>query len=136
MQYDLIVIGGGPAGLMAAGSAAERGARTLLLERMPRIGTKLRITGKGRCNITNARPIEDYLPFLHGNVVLAQNALQRFSNEQVVQLLNAEGVPTILERGDRIYPLSGRASDVAEAFVRYCTRHGVTLKTETLVTPP
>lgn len=134
MQYDLIVIGGGPAGLMAAGSAAERGARTLLLERMPRIGTKLRITGKGRCNITNARPIEDYLPFLHGNVVLAQNALQRFSNEQVVQLLNAEGVPTILERGDRIYPLSGRASDVAEAFVRYCTRHGVTLKTETLVT--
>ena len=134
MQYDLIVIGGGPAGLMAAGTAAERGVRTLLLERMPRIGTKLRITGKGRCNITNARPIESYLPFLHGNVALAQNALQRFTNQQIVELLNAEGVSTILERGDRIYPLSGRASDVAEAFIRYCTRHGVTIKTEVLVT--
>ena len=134
MQYDLIVIGGGPAGLIAAGTAAERGVRTLLLERMPRIGTKLRITGKGRCNITNARPIENYLPFLHGNVALAQNALQRFTNQQIVGLLNAEGVATILERGDRIYPLSGRASDVAEAFVRYCTRHGVTIKTEVLVT--
>ena len=99
MQYDLIVIGGGPAGLVAAGSAAAKGVKTLLLERMPRIGTKLRITGKGRCNITNARPIETYLPFLHGNVPLAQNALRRFTNQQVVELLNAEGLQTILERG-------------------------------------
>ncbi len=134
MQYDLIVIGGGPAGLVAAGSAAAKGVKTLLLERMPRIGTKLRITGKGRCNITNARPIEDYLPFLHGNVPLSQNALRRFTNQQVVELLNAEGLQTILERGDRIYPLSGRAADVAEAFVRFCTRHGVTIKTDMLVT--
>lgn len=130
MQYDLIVIGGGPAGLMAAATAGKSGVNVLLLERMPRIGTKLRITGKGRCNITNARPIDEYLPYLHGNIELAQNALRRFTNQQIVELLNSEGLPTILERGDRIYPLSGRASDVVDTFVRYCTRFGVTIKTE------
>ena len=94
-MYDIIVVGGGPAGLLAAGTAAAERAKTLLVERMPRVGTKLRITGKGRCNITNARPIEEFRPMLHGNVGLAMGALQRFTNQQVLELLQLERVQTI-----------------------------------------
>ena len=83
-MYDIVVVGGGASGLLAAATAASEGAVTLLVERMPRVGTKLRITGKGRCNITNARPIEDFRPMLHGDVALALGALSRFNNQNVL----------------------------------------------------
>lgn len=132
-MYDIVVVGGGASGLLAAATAASEGAVTLLVERMPRVGTKLRITGKGRCNITNARPIEDFRPMLHGDVALALGALSRFTNLQVLELLHREGVQTIVERGDRVYPLSGRAADVAEALLHHCKRHGVEVWVDSLV---
>lgn len=128
-QYDIIVIGGGPSGMIAAGVAGQWGARVLLLERMPRLGTKLRITGKGRCNITNARSVDLYRNFLHGDVELGMRSIAQFSNQAIRDLLQAEGVATLVERGDRVYPVSERASDVADALSRYCSRNAVDLKT-------
>lgn len=127
MRYDVVVIGGGPSGLLAAARSASEGLHVLLLERMPRLGTKLRITGKGRCNITNIRDYTEYREVLYGDIELAMTALKGFPPNEIVNLLNREGVPTIVERGNRVYPLSGRASEVAEALTRYATRAGVTI---------
>lgn len=128
MFYDVIVVGGGPSGLVAGATAARLGASVLLLERMPEVGTKLRITGKGRCNITNARPVAEYRSMLHGNVDLAMEALERFSNQDIITLLHQEGVATVVERGERVYPVSGRAADVAKALNRYAIRNGVEIR--------
>lgn len=131
---QLIVIGGGAAGLMAAGQAAAVGAPVLLLERMPRLGTKLRITGKGRCNLTNAAPLDDFLGHFafpeadgHSHFFL-RNAFARFFSGDLVAFFDALGVPTVEERGGRVFPASSRAHEVADALGRFAREQGVQVR--------
>lgn len=118
-RYDVIVVGGGAAGMMAAGRAAECGAATLLLEKMPRLGTKVRITGKGRCNLTNIAGLEEFLSHFGPEGRFLHNAFARFFNEDLIALLQRFHVPTVTERGGRVFPASGRATDVVLGLERY-----------------
>ena len=109
---DIVVIGGGAAGLMAGITAAEQGAAVVVLERTPEPGKKMMITGKGRCNITNACPISEFVPNLPGNGKFLFSALQQFSNEDLLRFFQERGLETVTERGGRVFPASGKAKDV------------------------
>lgn len=126
-MYDVIVIGAGPAGLLAAIRAAEGGAKVLMLEKMEKPARKLRITGKGRCNITNTKPQEEFLRHIHPNANFLKPAFKNFSNTQLVAFLNKIGVDTVEERGNRVFPASQKAWDVADALVREAQRLGVVI---------
>jgi hypothetical protein len=123
----VIVVGGGAAGLMAAGQAGECGAETLLLEKMARPGRKLRITGKGRCNVTNTAPLPEFLSHFANGRFLWQ-ALARFSSSDLIAFLEELGVPTVTERGGRVFPASEQAQDVVDALVRWVRQQGVVLQ--------
>jgi predicted Rossmann fold flavoprotein len=124
-SMDVIVIGAGPAGMMAAGTAAERGARVVLLEKMEKPGRKLAITGKGRCNITNLKDWEAFSPHVHPLKRYFKPAFYQFTSEDTVQFFNEIGLPTVLERGTRVYPASQRAFDVIDAMKNWMERLGV-----------
>ena len=121
----VIVVGGGPAGLMAAGQAAEAGADTLLLEKMDRPGKKLSITGKGRCNLTNVATIEDFITHFGINGRFLRSAFARFFSDDLLSLLESVGVKTVIERGGRIFPASGDAEQVVQALVSWIEKYGV-----------
>lgn len=133
MNYDVIVIGGGAAGMLAAGSAAERGARVLLLERNKHLGKKLRITGKGRCNLTNTCETAEFIEGYGKNGRFLYRALTEFSNRDLVRFFNEQGVATKEERGGRIFPVSDRAVDVVHALERYMNKHNVTIRLDSRV---
>lgn len=131
-MYDLIVIGGGPAGLMAAGQAAAllggRG-RVLLLEKMEKPARKLRITGKGRCNITNDRSREEFLAKVRQGRTFFETAFGAFDNRATIDFVERQlGVRIVHERGGRIFPASGRAWEVAEALVAWVRRTGAEIR--------
>ncbi|HRY63565.1 MAG TPA: aminoacetone oxidase family FAD-binding enzyme, partial [Patescibacteria group bacterium] len=133
MIYDLIVIGGGPAGMIGAGRAAENGARVLLLEKNSRLGAKLLVTGKGRCNITNAEAdlkkfITNYGP--KGKFLFS--SFSRFNNHDVINFFENYGVVTKVERGERVFPTSDRSDSVLSALAQYMRKNkvGVKLKAE------
>ncbi len=128
MDYQVIVIGGGAAGLMAAIRAAERGARTLLLEKMDRPGRKLRISGKGRCNLTNAAPLEEFIAHFGPTGRFLRQAFHRFFAPDLVAFFEESGVRTVVERGGRVFPVSSQAQDVVDALVRRATEHRVNLR--------
>ena len=109
---DVVVIGGGAAGLMAGITAARQGASVVVLERMKEPGKKLMITGKGRCNFTNACPIDEFIPNLPGNGKFLFSALQQFTNEELLRFFQERGLETVTERGGRVFPASGKAKDV------------------------
>ena len=115
----VIVIGGGAGGMLAAGRAAECGAKVVLLERNSILGKKLRITGKGRGNVTNTADLEDFVAAFGSNGKFLYSAFSQFSNHDLIDLLERLGVPTKVERGGRVFPASDRASDVAEALERW-----------------
>ncbi len=129
MDYDVIVVGGGAAGLMAACTAAERGKRVLLLEKMDQAGRKLRITGKGRCNLTNTNPLRDTLPHIGSSTagttkkpgqtggVWLRNAYGRFFAPELMEWFERRGVELTVERGNRVYPASGKALDIFFALI-------------------
>ncbi|MFN2229393.1 MAG: NAD(P)/FAD-dependent oxidoreductase [Anaerolineae bacterium] len=127
--YHVIVVGAGAAGLMAAGQAAQAGARTLLLERMDRPGRKLRISGKGRGNLTNTDPIPAFIAHFGANGRFLRNAFARFFSDDLVAFLGGLGVRTASERGGRVFPRSDSAQDVVDALVDWVQRAGVTLRT-------
>ena len=127
-QYDVIVIGAGAAGLMAAGRAAEKGARVLVLEKMKREGRKLLITGKGRCNITNDLAVSEFIKHVYPNGLFLRNAFNRFYSQDVLQLLEQHGVETVLERGGRYYPKSQKAADVVRALKKWIDELGVEVR--------
>lgn len=114
----VIIIGGGAAGLMAAVSAAKAGARVTVLEKMPVIGKKLLITGKGRCNITNIGDLTDFMKNMPGNGTFLYSAIHGFNNQDIINFMNEYDVPTKIERGGRVFPVSDKAYDVVKGFQR------------------
>ena len=124
--FDIAVIGGGAAGLMAAIAAAEQGCRVVLLEKNAFCGKKIHITGKGRCNITNTRPWDEFAPHVHPVSTFFRTAFHHFSNEALVALLNRIGLETVVERGGRIFPKSLCARDVSRVLSEYAQQLGVT----------
>ena len=129
MVRRVIVVGGGAAGLMAAGQAAELGAETLLLEKMDRPGRKLRITGKGRCNLTNVVALSEFITHFGPNGRFLRQAFSRFFTSELGAFFEELGVRTVTERGGRVFPASGQAQDVVDALVRWVGERGVTLRT-------
>ncbi len=123
----VIVIGGGAAGLMAAGTAAEYADKVVLIEKNDRLGKKLRITGKGRCNITNSCDIEDMIQMYPVNGKFLYSALYTFTNDDIVSLLESYGVQTKIERGGRVFPVSDDARDVVDAMRKYALKSNVKL---------
>ncbi len=132
-RRDVIVIGAGAAGLIAAGRAAELGARVLILEKMNEAGKKILISGQERCNISNAAPLESFLTAYGRNGAFLRNAFHRFFRDELLALLRRYGVATQVERGGRIFPASGRAADVRDALLRYATEHGAVFRYRTTV---
>ena len=125
----VVVIGAGPAGMMAAGAAAENGADVLLIEKNLKVGKKLRITGKGRCNITNYCDNDEFIRHLTANARFMYSAVNRFSCYDAVAFFEGLGLETKVERGNRVFPQSDKASDVVDVFDRYITSVGVKIKT-------
>lgn len=127
-MYNLVVVGAGVAGLMAATRAAQCGASVLLLEKMEKPARKLRITGKGRCNITNGRPRDEFLEKIRNGREFFEAAFDMFDNRATLEFFESIGLPITLERGDRAFPSSGKAWDVADALVRCATSCGVEIR--------
>ncbi len=133
-DYDCIVIGAGPAGLMAACCAAEAGRRVLVLDKNNIAGRKLRITGKGRCNITNACEFDRLMENIPDNGKFLFSSLKRFSNRDIIDFFENIGVRTVVERGGRVFPASQKASDVAEALAAYTEGCGARILLSSKVT--
>lgn len=131
MKIDLLIIGGGAAGLFAAAVAAkqykERGETpsVLVLEKMERCGRKIALTGKGRCNLTNTKPWEEFARHIHPKNVFLKNAFYGMSNTKTMEFFEQMGLPLVTERGDRVFPQSMRAMDVTQAMLSYATGCGV-----------
>jgi len=118
-SFDVIVVGAGPAGLLAAGRAAEIGGRVLVLEKMRQAGRKLLITGKGRCNITNNSDIGEFIKHVHPNGRFLRNAFSQYYSKDILDLLKKYGVEVVLERGGRYFPESNKSSDVLAALLAW-----------------
>lgn len=116
---DVIVVGAGAAGLMAATVAAEHGRQVVLLEKMDQPGRKLRITGKGRCNLTNTSPLKDFLTHVGSDARFLRNSFARFFNSELMQFFEQRGVPLTVERGNRVFPSSNKALDIFLALVQW-----------------
>lgn len=130
----VIVVGAGPAGMMAAIKAAENGAEVVLLEKMNRPGKKMLITGKGRCNITNVAEKQELIRNIPGNGKFLYSCLKAYDNEDVQLFFQTLGVPTKVERGGRVFPVSDKAADVVDAMVLQLHELGVKLITDARVT--
>ncbi|HZJ79849.1 MAG TPA: NAD(P)/FAD-dependent oxidoreductase [Dysgonamonadaceae bacterium] len=124
-NFDVIVIGAGPAGLLAAGRAAELGGKVLVLEKMKHEGRKLLITGKGRCNITNDAPISEFIKHVYPNGRFLRNAFSSFFSKDIIKLLEEHGVESTLERGGRYFPASNRSRDVLNALLQWVKNQNV-----------
>ena len=111
----VLVIGGGAAGMMAAITAARCGNQVELFEKNEKLGKKLFITGKGRCNLTNAAELEDFFPAVLSNPKFLYSAFYSFTNEQTLDFFDELGVKTKVERGGRVFPASDRSSDIIQA---------------------
>jgi hypothetical protein len=134
MTYpDIIVIGGGAAGMMAAGQAAQIGSRTLLLEKMPLPGRKLGITGKGRCNLTNVAEIREFIEHFGPSGRFLRQAFARFFNQELMSFFENLGLPLVTERGGRVFPASGQAGDVLKVLRKWLERSGVEIETSARV---
>lgn len=124
-MYDVIVIGAGAAGMMAAATAARSGKQVLLMEKMEKAGRKIRISGKGRCNLTNARPPEEFREAIRTNADFFDVAFAEFNNLATIRFFERQKVKLEIERGQRVFPKSGKAWDIANALEDYCRDNGV-----------
>lgn len=129
----IAIIGGGAAGLLAGITAVQNGAEVTIFEKMRQAGKKMLITGKGRCNITNACELEDFVKNLPGNGRFLNSALHRFTNNDIVELLENNGLQTKVERGGRIFPVSDKAKDVVDTLIAIFCQAGGKIMTDTKV---
>jgi len=129
-QYDVLIVGGGAAGLMAAGRAAGAGARTLVLEKKDRTGRKLNITGKGRCNLTNAALMESFLERFGPGARFLRPAFGHMGDKDLMAFMEGLGVPTVVERGSRVFPASQKAGDVVAAMRDFARTSGARIETD------
>ncbi len=125
----VIVIGGGAAGLMAAGQAARAGAETLLLEKMPQPGRKIRITGKGRCNITNTSELPEFIRHFGQSGRFLHQAFARFFNLDLIDFFETLGLDLVTERGGRVFPAGGKAPEVLAVLLEWVRKSGVEIRT-------
>ena len=130
---DVVIVGAGAAGLFAAATAAKRGLRVLLLDKNERNGKKLAITGKGRCNVTNACPPEEILKNIPRNGRFLYSSVYGFTPEQVMTFFEENGCPLKIERGNRVFPVSDRSADVIAALERQLKRYGVERRQEQVI---
>ena len=128
-NYDIIIIGAGPAGLLAAGRAAELGGKVLILEKMRQEGRKLMITGKGRCNITNSAEIGEFITHVFPKGKFLRNAFSQFFSADIIALLEQYGLDVTLERGGRYFPTNNKAPDVLKAILKWVNELGVEIQT-------
>jgi predicted Rossmann fold flavoprotein len=128
-KYQVIVIGGGAAGLMAAGQAAGQGAKTLLLEKMNRPGLKLHITGKGRCNLTNIAPLFKFITHFRDEGQFLRQAFSQFFSVELIAFFKKQGIDTITERGGRVFPASGQAQDIVKTLTHWVNKQGADIQT-------
>lgn len=128
MKFDGVVIGGGPAGMFAAITAANNGEKVLLLEKNDRLGKKLLITGKGRCNVTNACPAHEVLQNTPRNGRFLFSAMDSFPPQRIMDFFSKNNCPLKVERGNRVFPVSDRASSVLDCLKEQLRRSGVTVK--------
>ncbi len=133
MLYDVIVIGGGPSGMIAAGTAGSLGKKVLLLEKNEKLGKKLYLTGKGRCNITNTASLDDFLEKIPRNSKFLYSSFNKFFSQDLIELLNNLGLKTKVERGNRVFPFSDKSSDVIKSLEHYLLLNNVTVKVNTRV---
>ena len=124
----IAVIGGGAAGMMASVTAARAGAEVILFEKNEKLGKKVYITGKGRCNVTNACEAEEFFPKVITNRKFLYSSFYGFSNEAMMEFLKAEGLSLKTERGNRVFPVSDKASDVIRTLQRAMERSGVKIR--------
>jgi len=127
MIETAVIIGGGPAGMIACGTLADKLKKVILIEKNKFLGKKLRITGKGRCNITNNADMEDFIKNVPTNPRFLYSAFYTFTNADIIELLNSLGVKTKVERGERVFPVSDSAKEVADALRRYALKKNVEL---------
>ncbi len=123
----VIVVGAGPAGMMAAGKAAENGSEVHIFERNSIVGKKIYITGKGRCNVTNDSDVENFINNIPNNPYFLYSALYGFTSEDTIRFFNGLGVETKVERGNRVFPVSDKAADIAKALEKYLKKNNVNI---------
>lgn len=134
MNRNIIVIGGGAAGMMAAGTAAQRGLSVTLIEKNSRLGRKLMITGKGRCNLTNAcEDVNSILKNVMTNSRFLYSAFNGFDNNQTIEFFNNLGVETKVERGNRVFPASDKSADIVDAMRYFLVKNNVNIINDTVI---
>ena len=129
----VVIVGGGPAGMLAGVYAALKGHEVHLLEKNEKLGKKLYITGKGRCNVTNACDVQELFSAMESNEKFMYSALYSYTNQDVMDFFEESGVPLKIERGNRVFPVSDHSSDIIRALERRLREAGVHVHLQTEV---
>lgn len=129
----VIVVGGGPAGMMSAITSAENGNEVILIEKMPSFGKKMLITGKGRCNITSSLYMSDFIKNTPGNGTFLYSAFQNYTNRDIIDFLKSQGLEVKEERGNRVFPVTDKSIDVVNCFLKRINELGIKCKLNTRV---